>query len=563
MLVKLQCDKFMSNGKKRPAIEFHEGLNAILGDEDRSNSIGKSTLLMILDFVFGGDDYVKKCQDVQENVLEHTINFTFQFGQDQYHFARNTVDYLHVIKCDKDYKPIDGADKMHIDEYRDFLAEKYAVNTEGLSWRGAMSKFIRVYKRETMDEEHPLQSAKQEQIKDAIKKYMQQFGRYNVVDAQIKQADRAADERDSFKKSQQYEHIRAAKDKKEYEANETKAAELEVQEQQLAENSSKGLLDLDSIQAQRLSELNDLLISYRRQRAKVQNQLNSLRREMTEGKKSFKKTFSDLEKFFPAEEFKAIEDVESFHQSLSRVLTSEFKETEKDLATTYIMLGNEIVKIKDQIAEIKSVPNVTQAVLKEYARITTELNNLKEANKNFKTLEQLKSDASEYAKTRDEVIATQLSCIEDLINQTMRAITIRIVKNEVQRPPELKLEKLTKYSFSTRDDGGSGAQFRGLVTFDLANMEVSNIPFVVHDSDLLDPIEKPALTEIIKEYDAVSAKGQQVFASFRSLDFYAPEAQPIITKCKVIELSSGGNELFGRAWNKEPLKEDGEQDGRE
>ena len=56
MLIRIQCDKFMSNGVVRPPIEFHPGLNAVLGDENRLNSIGKSTLLMIIDFVFGGDD---------------------------------------------------------------------------------------------------------------------------------------------------------------------------------------------------------------------------------------------------------------------------------------------------------------------------------------------------------------------------------------------------------------------------------------------------------------------------------------------------------------------------
>ncbi|WP_317368349.1 DUF2326 domain-containing protein [uncultured Tyzzerella sp.] len=555
MLIEIQCDKFVSNGQMRPPIKFHPGLNAILGDEDRSNSIGKSTLLMILDFVFGGDDYIKKCADVQENVLEHTINFTFEFKNKKYCFARNTVDYMHVSKCDSNYEPLEGVEKLHIDEYRDFLAEKYEVNTEGLSWRGAMSKFIRVYKRETMDEERPLQAAKAEQIKDAIKKYMQQFGKYAIVEAQIKQAADAEDEKEAFRKSQLYNHIRGAKNQKEYDENEKKIVELVQREKELAENSSQGLLDLDSVQAQRISELNDLLISYRRQRVKVQTQLNSIRREMIEGKKTFKKTFSDLEKYFPESEFKALEEVEKFNQSLAKVLTAEFKETEKDLATAYILLGNEIVKIKEQIAEIKSIPNVTQAVLKEYARITSELFNVQEANKNFKTLERLKSLAQEYAQMRDEVIERQLSDIQTQVNSKMREISARILNNTTQRSPELKLEKLGKYSFSIRDDGGSGAQFRGLITFDLANMEISDIPFIVHDSDLLDPIEKPALTEIIKEYNAVGSRGKQAFVSFRSLDFYAEEAQPIISGCKIIELSSGGNELFGRDWNKEPIKE--------
>ena len=82
MLVEIYCDKFKTGGKDgevRAPITFHEGLNAIVGDEDRSNSIGKSTLLMIIDFVFGGKDYINKCLAVHENVKEHNICFTLEF----------------------------------------------------------------------------------------------------------------------------------------------------------------------------------------------------------------------------------------------------------------------------------------------------------------------------------------------------------------------------------------------------------------------------------------------------------------------------------------------------
>ena len=53
MLKEICCDKFISDGKVREAIRFHEGLNTILGNETGANSIGKSTFLMILDFVTG------------------------------------------------------------------------------------------------------------------------------------------------------------------------------------------------------------------------------------------------------------------------------------------------------------------------------------------------------------------------------------------------------------------------------------------------------------------------------------------------------------------------------
>ncbi len=49
---KIICDIFLEK-----EITFYEGLNAIVGDDIASNSIGKSTMLMIIDFAFGGDDY--------------------------------------------------------------------------------------------------------------------------------------------------------------------------------------------------------------------------------------------------------------------------------------------------------------------------------------------------------------------------------------------------------------------------------------------------------------------------------------------------------------------------
>lgn len=117
MLVKVQCDKFIRYGKIREPIEFKAGLNTVIGDANGSNSVGKSTFLMILDFVFGGKDYVNKCLDVQENVGEHRINFTFEFDGEFYHFSRSNIDYKHIIRCDKDYNPLPEDSQKTVDDY--------------------------------------------------------------------------------------------------------------------------------------------------------------------------------------------------------------------------------------------------------------------------------------------------------------------------------------------------------------------------------------------------------------------------------------------------------------
>lgn len=243
MLVEVRCDKFISNGKVREPIRFHAGLNVVLGDDNGSNSIGKSTFLMILDFVFGGIDYIQKCVDVQENVKEHTICFAFDFGGQMYYFSRNTIDYNKIVKCDAGYQALPDEKPLSLQKYGEFLCEQYALSAEGTTWRGAIARFIRVYKRDTLDEERPLRSSKDENTADAIKGYMRLYDRYSSVEAQIKQAAKAEDEKETFRKStQEYNHVRAAKNDKEKAANETRIAELEQQEQALIADSDRGLL---------------------------------------------------------------------------------------------------------------------------------------------------------------------------------------------------------------------------------------------------------------------------------------------------------------------------------
>ena len=552
MLVEIQCDKFITHNKQRKPIHFHPGLNAVIGDDNGSNSIGKSTFLMILDFVFGGTDYVTKCTDVQENVKEHTINFTFAFDGEQYHFSRNTIHYNVIVRCDSKYNPLPNEKPMSLQSYGEFLCDKYGLTVSGLTWRGAVSRFIRVYKRDTLDVEHPLQTHKNEKVTDSIKGYMRLLNRYAAVEKQIKQAAEAKDEKEAFRKTTlKYNHMPVAKNERQKADNENHIAELEEQEKKLDKNNSQGLLDLDTMTACKITFLKDKLISYRRQQSLIKAQLIDVRRDMTGKRKNFKRTFTELIRFFPNEEFRSLEKIEKFHQQLSKILSEEFAETEKSLVATDDLLNIEIKNLEKEITDIKNIPNVSQAILKEFARISTEINNLREANKNFDELNRLKKIADDYAKTRDAVTQDQLLAIENELNQEMSKINMEILDDSRHLPPVIHLEKLNKYTFHMPNDGGTGAETRGLITFDLANMNISPIPFLVHDSLLLKNIEKPVFSRIIKVYDQQRKNKKQVFMAYDTLDSYSPTTRQLIERNTVLELSPDGNELFGWAWNKE------------
>ena len=109
MLIEIRCDKFMDSGKVRPPITFEKGLNTILGASRASNSIGKSTFLMIIDFVFGGKDYVTLNNDVERNIGIHEIKFT-------------SLDkgIQPIVKCDGSLKVRFSTQWRHIHPWRGF-----------------------------------------------------------------------------------------------------------------------------------------------------------------------------------------------------------------------------------------------------------------------------------------------------------------------------------------------------------------------------------------------------------------------------------------------------------
>ena len=109
MLYEIECEKFAKkvNGQLVPRgrIQLREGLNTVLGDKAAQNSIGKSTFLLVVDFCFGGDDYINpKICKAKEKLHSHTINFAFKFGNKIDYFCRSTKTHSEIGICDSELK---------------------------------------------------------------------------------------------------------------------------------------------------------------------------------------------------------------------------------------------------------------------------------------------------------------------------------------------------------------------------------------------------------------------------------------------------------------------------
>lgn len=542
MLKMIRCDKFMENGRLRPPIIFNAGLNTVLGSQTGSNSIGKSTFLMILDFVFGGDDYVSKSTDVQDAILVHTIEFMFEFDGKSYYYSRSTGDHTVVNICDKDFNVIKTIPNKH---YMEFLAEKYGLNLPGLTLRNAVGRFFRVYGRETLDENHPLKAVIRESDKYGIESLLKLCNKYAAVEGLSRSVERAKDEEATIKKAAKYQYIATIPNKNAYKSNQKRIVELIIEAQGLAEQSSQGLLDMDSMQAARLAELKHQLSNFRRQRTRLIFQKKSTEADQDFTKHIFRKDYDALLQFFPECNIQRLESIEQFHHSLSHVLKKELKENADSIQAMIDLATQEIKILEAQIAEIGNTPNVSKAVLERYAAVQKELQLLQEANANYEKAEELKQRARALTKKLDALILEVILVLQQEINSIMHELNYAIY-NGKKTAPTLTIRDANHYVFFTPKDSGTGSKYKGLIVFDLAMLRMTALPVLAHDSLLLKQIEDGALEKILELYTQTS---KQVFITLDKEGTYTKRSQEIMKATEVLRLYPGGGELFGRSWN--------------
>lgn len=86
MLKTIFCDKI-----PLAPLHFVPGLNVLVGDDAGENSIGKSSVLLLIDFVFGGDDFIRLASEVVRNVGDVEVLFCLEFESKEYWFRRSTA----------------------------------------------------------------------------------------------------------------------------------------------------------------------------------------------------------------------------------------------------------------------------------------------------------------------------------------------------------------------------------------------------------------------------------------------------------------------------------------
>lgn len=551
MLTEMTSPVFREKGKERPPIRFKKGLNVVLGKEDGENSIGKSSTLLAIDFVFGGNSYLSS--DGVKHMGDHPIFFTFEFDGVSYRFVRSTAAPDVVFAFSGGYDS-DG-ETWSKAQFTSWLSKKYHVDFPGLSFRETMSSFFRIYGKENTDERRPLKGLPGENMEKSISVLVKLFNRYGDVEVYNNRLSEQTNKLKAYREARKYRFVPdLVGGKTQFDENTAQIRTLQVELDNLTMEQVEGEKEIDIEKSRAKSELQGAKLRLETDIQSKQRKLKLLDLSLEYGLYPTEADLSSLQEFFPGVNIRKLYDVEKYHQKLASILDEQFEAERRTVNDEIEELQAQVQAVQTQITELGFVGNLSKEFLDKHSEIKGRIDALKAQNEAYLTLTDLQ-DAKKKADTLlKRAIRDILADIEHAVNDQMKEYNDTLYV-EAHKPPNLHFNEYNSYHFETPDDTGTGSNYKGMVIYDLAILNLTALPAIAHDSLILKNIGDGSVDGIMKIY-AQSTK--QVFIAFDKQAAYKPDTNKILKENMILKLSDGNCQLYGESWNKEVSKNENE-----
>lgn len=539
MLYSIYSESFKKNDINRGVINFSTGLNTVVGTNNAKNSIGKTTFLLILDFIFGGDDYITNSDNTIEELGHHEFKFTFKFNNINYIFLRSTEIPNKVICLSNNLEQ----EELSIVEYRNFLQKKY--NIVSLSFRELVSGQFRIYNRENHYEKEPLKTHKSEKKEKSIERLIKIFKKFEPISNVRNNYTLVNSKIQALKSSSKFNFLYIPDTKKKLKELNEKVQILELEKEELKKSNYTDNINVEKLETDRLYSIKKEILDTQNSLSILKNYYQQLNDSLSISKLKIKKDYADLLELFPEINIKKLEELDNFHNDLNKILNNEIKDRQKELEFLINTQKEKIKILENELEEIPINANISELTLNEFGRIESELKNLKYQLKLYNDLEILKIEKKLIEDQLNSLINNVSKEIEQTINKQMEKYN-DFICNGKKTAPILKIESMKKYHFRIPNDTGTGSQFRALIEYDLSLLSKTQLPCIIHDSIILKQTEDEGIAKILELYNSFD---KQIFIAIDKQDSFPETARKIIRNTTILHLSPNGNELFGRAWN--------------
>ncbi len=548
MLYEIWCDQFKCNNKLRGVIRFNETLNVVKGHDSGTNSIGKSTFLLAIDFAFGGNSYAED-KSLIKKIGHHTINYCFKFGNEFYYFSRNTATPKEVNICNAEYVL---QETIPIDEYNNKLLKLYNIDLPNISFRQIVGRYFRVYGRGSSNERKPLASYDGEAPKESLIALLKLFNGYTPIEKLYLELKNKDERKKAIINADKYNLVTIIKSKKDYQKNLSDIERLNGELQSLARFGRQELLYLDPAQAEKAAEYKSRYETLTRRKKQLWAKYYSIKNNAERTHASTAQDFEALLKFFPNSDIKLLSDIENFHSKLIDILSEEFTISMSQILKQINEISIELTQIEVSLKELDVPKRIADSTLKAYAQAQNQINELNRQNELYVTKREIETDIRTMKTKYQQLFTDIFKDITSKINDVMAKLNAFIYGENIVAPV-LIVTKPNSYTFGTDMDDGTGTNYKNLILLDLASLKLTELPTIAHDTIVFHNIGQEPMAKILELYNKSE---KQIFIAIDESPKYNESAQTIIENNKILELSGNGNELFGSSWITKPSDSD-------
>ncbi|MEG0892414.1 MAG: DUF2326 domain-containing protein [Oscillospiraceae bacterium] len=538
MLTEIKSEVFAEK-----TVVFHEGLNVILGDSAASNSIGKSTMLMIIDFIFGGDTYIKNNHDAIEKLGDHSFRFAFCFSGEMFYFTRSTNRYKYVSCCDEGY---DVITEISLDDYKNLLKERYQLELPFASFREIVSLFSRVWGKHNYDIDKPLQFSG-EAAKTAIDRLIKLYNKFSSIKALNDQIDELSERKKVLNSAAKKDFIPSV-NKTQYRQASAKIDEITLEIESISSDIAGIKTNCESIVSKEMLELKRKKSLLLEQKNQYNDRLTNVKINLAAKNPALKAQLARLVEFFPTINMDKLTSIDNFHAGISSILKESLKATQSELEAAIEVLDSQISELDSQMDEMIDLKDAPKYTVERLLELAAQKSQYEKAKELFEKKERIEAELLSAKKDFIQIKGSVLADIQSQVNTSMYDEN-KLIHTDGRRAPDLQL-KDTSYDFKVFNDTGTGKAYASLITLDLAIFNTTQLPFLIHDTMLFKNIENTVFENIVSVY---AKQKKQIFIAVDEATKFNMSTQKILTAGRVLQLAYDKT-LFGINWKVEEDK---------
>jgi hypothetical protein len=510
-------------------LNFTTGLNVVLGDDAASNSIGKSSALMVLDFVFGGMDLLERTPKVLQHLRHHHYDFVFAFGEGVYRYRRTTDRPDFIFECNDKHEPVT---EIAVKDYLEILRNAYNLpDDEDLSFRGCVGAFCRVWGKDNLNVKKPLAVVQKESEANALNRLAKLFGRFSILRSLEESLKETTEKKKALQGAMRQEFVPKIT-KTTRKKNESEIGEIDGELDELRSTLATFAINVREVANRETIDLTDAKDALLRERLHVSARLAQIENDVSGTHAPSPAKFEPLMQLFPSVDGKRLQQVQGFHTGIAGILRKELISERRKTRNRLESIDEDVAELNAKLAVILTDVVAPSNIIERVIRLASKRSQLQFENSSYDDAGRLGQEVKDSKDALRSVSDAEFKSITSQINKALRQLV-----NELSGPTR---ESPTFHADSRRHtlehdaDDGTGTAYAALLLFDLAILELTPVPFVIEDSLLFKNIENALVAGLLARYDA---QKKQVFIAIDEPSKFGTETSCLLSSNAVVELS--------------------------